>query len=445
MNLKENIKRILNESTFFRRRVDMSLMDKEFFEVLNYVANKLITKHDEGKIVKFPEFKNRVIDYLIDNYHGELSDWGREEYPYVEVYEFLSNHFKDKIKEKYDLMFNRNINESKTLQENEEDPTQKILNFLLRRYEVEEHIFGDEDRPIIIKMLRIKNSYGQSYSIRSTGSKKEQIRDILDTLMILNVIDAFDFSKTKDNPYAQKAVKAVKMFYDKVMGNKSNMNETIKKEGSLLSIIKDIVEPFKEKGAVCDIDVNYDQEDDMYTVMINFGIKNLDKIFHSVRELQRNWYVDDIRKEVKNEIIGLMSIKNIYVGSTAIDSCDETINESKILDKIKSFLGKKPLSKDDKIINAIVGFIKDNYNIKEFMDTRDNEGDYIYTLIDEHQWVFNYFTSPKRLHYSKKFAEDIYTWIGDDRLLQPDSEMMGKIFEKLFNKKVNTVFGYSRL
>ena len=446
MNLKENIKRILNESTFFRRRVDMSLMDKEFYEVLNYVAYKLITKHDEGKIVKFPEFKNRVIDYLIDNYHGELSDWGKEEYPYVEVYEFLSNHFKDKIKEKYDLMFNRNINESKTLQENEEDPTQKILNFLLRRYEVEEHIFGDEDRPIIIKMLRIKNSYGQSYSIRSTGSKKEQIRDILDTLMILNVIDAFDFSKTKDNPYAQKAVKAVKMFYDKVMGNKSNMNETIKKEGSLLSIIKDIVEPFKEKGAVCDIDVNYDQEDDMYTVMINFGIKNLDKIFHSVRELQRNWYVDDIRKEVKNEIIGLMSIKNIYVGSTAIDSCDETINESKILDKIKSFLGKKPLSKDDKIINAIVGFIKDNYNIKEFMDTRDNEGDYIYTLIDEHQWVFNYFTSAKRLHYSWKFAEDIHNWIGiDERLLQPDSEMMGKIFEKLFNKKVNKVFGYSRL
>ena len=242
-----------------------------------------------------------------------------------------------------EYMKGKNLNESNTLTENEEDPTQKILNFLLRRYEIEEHIFGDEDRPIIIKMLRIKNSYGQSYSIRSTGSKKEQIRDILDTLMILNVIDDFDFSKTKDNPYAQKAVKAVKMFYDRVMGDKSNMNE------------------------------------------------------------------------------------------------------SKIVDKIKSFFGKKPLTKDDKLINAIVGFIKDNYNIKEFMDTRDNEGDYIYTLIDEHQWVFNYFTSPKRLHYSKKFAEDIYTWIGDDRLLQPDSEMMGKIFEKLFNKKVVKVEGYSRL
>jgi hypothetical protein len=35
--------------------------------------------------------------------------------------------------------------------------------------------------------------------------------------------------------------------------------------------------------------------------------------------------------------------------------------------------------------------------------------------------------------------------IGDDRLLQPDSEMMGKIFEKLYKKKVDKVNGYSRI
>ena len=38
-------------------------------------------------------------------------------------------------------------------------------------------------------------------------------------------------------------------------------------------------EPFEEKDVVCGIDVNYDQEDDMYTVMINIGTKNLNKIF----------------------------------------------------------------------------------------------------------------------------------------------------------------------
>lgn len=248
-----------------------------------------------------------------------------------------------------EYMKGKNLNESNMLTENEEDPTQKILNFLLRRYEIEEHIFGDEDRPIIIKMLRIKNSYGQSYSIRSTGSKKEQIRDILDTLMILNVIDGFDFSKTKDNPYAQKAVKAVKMFYDKVMGDKSNMNE------------------------------------------------------------------------------------------------------SKILDKIKSFFGKKPLTKeemrDERLINVVVRFINETYTME---GTRDEWGTVTIYLTDErgntiYPPMMRYYPDSKRLEYNWDFARDIHDMIGDDRLLHLDSEMMGKIFEKLFNKKVVKVEGYSRL
>ena len=70
--------------------------------------------------------------------------------------------------------------------------------------------------------------------------------------------------------------------------------------------------------------------------MINIGTKNLNKIFHPLRELQRNWYVDDIRKEVKNEIIGLIPIKNIYVGSTGVNSCDGTINESSEKNKLKN-------------------------------------------------------------------------------------------------------------
>ena len=56
-----------------------------------------------------------------------------------------------------------------------------------------------------------------------------------------------------------------------------------------------------------------------------------------------------------------------------------------------------------------------------------------------------YFPKYKRLEYNWDFAKDIHSVIGDNRLLHLDSEMMGKIFEKLFNKKVNKVFGYSRL
>ena len=159
------------------------------------------------------------------------------------------------------------------------------------------------------------------------------------------IIDRFEFNETRDNPYAQKVIRAVRQFVTQVMSDKSNMNE------------------------------------------------------------------------------------------------------SKIVDKIKSFLGNKPLTKDDKLINAIAEFINENYSI-DFES--DKEGDITFYLTnDTGNWIFppimKYFPTKKLLNYNWKFAEDIHTWIGDDRLLQPDSKMIGKIFEKLYNKNVNYVFGYSRL
>ena len=112
MNLKESIRKILRESTFFRRRVDMRLMEKEFFETLNYVTDGFIYKLKKGISFDFDAFKRRVISNIMDDYHNELSNGGSKDFPYDEVYDFLSNHFHDKIKERYDLILNRNINES---------------------------------------------------------------------------------------------------------------------------------------------------------------------------------------------------------------------------------------------------------------------------------------------------------------------------------------------
>jgi hypothetical protein len=102
----------INESTFFRRRVDMRLMEKEFFETLNYVTDSFIYKLKKGIKFDFDTFKRRVINNLMDDYHNDLSDGGSKDFPYDEVYEFLSNHFHDKIKDRYDLILRRNINES---------------------------------------------------------------------------------------------------------------------------------------------------------------------------------------------------------------------------------------------------------------------------------------------------------------------------------------------
>ena len=109
MNLQEHIRKVLietvNESLFFRRRVDMRLMEKEFYETLNYVTDSFIYKLKKGIKFDFDTFKRRVINNLMDDYHNDLSDGGSKDFPYDEVYEFLSDHFHDKIEDRYDSLF----------------------------------------------------------------------------------------------------------------------------------------------------------------------------------------------------------------------------------------------------------------------------------------------------------------------------------------------------
>jgi hypothetical protein len=122
MRLKEIIRIILreevNESTFFRRRVDMRLMEKEFYETLNLVTDMFLKRRNNGLDFTFKAFKRRAIDYLMDDYHDVLSNGGSKDFPYDEVYEFLSDHFHDKIKDRYDSLFaQEDINEEKELTE----------------------------------------------------------------------------------------------------------------------------------------------------------------------------------------------------------------------------------------------------------------------------------------------------------------------------------------
>ena len=50
MTLQESIRKVLkeelNESTYLRRRVDMSTIDKKFFTNLNIVTDKYLKRHD---------------------------------------------------------------------------------------------------------------------------------------------------------------------------------------------------------------------------------------------------------------------------------------------------------------------------------------------------------------------------------------------------------------
>ena len=108
------------------------------------------------------------------------------------------------------------MNESKTLQENEDDPTQKILNFLLRRYKVSDIDLGWEGNPINFRTINF-DVYGEKYGFTTFENKKEQIRKIVDMLIIHNVIEPIDPYENQLNSYTQKVIRAVKTFINQVM------------------------------------------------------------------------------------------------------------------------------------------------------------------------------------------------------------------------------------
>jgi len=106
MNLQENIQRIqevmgINESSFLRRRVDISSLDSDILDNLNYVTDIFLRGLKYGNRMEFDEFKRRIISDVIDDYHGDLSNWGQNEFPYDEIYNFLLDRYLPKIESRY--------------------------------------------------------------------------------------------------------------------------------------------------------------------------------------------------------------------------------------------------------------------------------------------------------------------------------------------------------
>ena len=116
MMLKENIVRIkemmglVTESkAYLLRRVTVDKINTEFKESLDYVTYKL--KGNYG----LKNFKERVINVMMDGLHGELSNWGTDHFPYEEIEEFLLDTYSDEMVERYRQMYSdehlRNLQE----------------------------------------------------------------------------------------------------------------------------------------------------------------------------------------------------------------------------------------------------------------------------------------------------------------------------------------------
>ena len=106
VNIHNPEMRGLNESSFLRRRVDITLIDIEFADYLNYMSDNFLSRLNDGMEVNFDDFKRRIIDGLMDSYHGEFSSWGENEFPYDEIYDFLLERYLPKIRERFNKIIN---------------------------------------------------------------------------------------------------------------------------------------------------------------------------------------------------------------------------------------------------------------------------------------------------------------------------------------------------
>ena len=188
MTLQESIKKVLkeelNESTYLRRRVDMSTIDKKFFTNLNIVTDKYLKRHDG--YCSFNVFRTTVISYLIDDYRDNLSDEDYDNFPYDEVYNFLFNLFYDKIKDRYVEVFGGDIDESENIRKVLKEET-NYTRMLLRRLPTD--ILNNIDNLFNSSLNYISKMFIKTYKSdpRKLSEHEFTRMVIIDLMSLLNV------------------------------------------------------------------------------------------------------------------------------------------------------------------------------------------------------------------------------------------------------------------
>jgi len=124
----------------------------------------------------------------------------------------------------------------------------------------------------------------------------------------------------------------VEELHDKFYGGNQSLNESEEKQAKYLNILKDLVEPFKDEVGVCDINVSYDDDDNMYSVYIVMSTEEMNDKFSYVPMIQT--HISKLRINVKTTIKDYLPIDNLYVGSYGKPNCKwNPINESSIKEK----------------------------------------------------------------------------------------------------------------
>jgi uncharacterized protein (DUF2164 family) len=99
------------------------------------------------------------------------------------------------------------------IKEETEEIDQNVMNFLLRRHEINEINIDDS-----IKFKEVYFKVGDDYyGISLWDSRKRQIRKILNMLEENNVIEPINNFANENDPYRQKVVRTIKKFLSEIM------------------------------------------------------------------------------------------------------------------------------------------------------------------------------------------------------------------------------------
>jgi uncharacterized protein (UPF0262 family) len=99
------------------------------------------------------------------------------------------------------------------LKEETEEIDRNVMNFLLRRYKIN-NINIDDDIKYKEIYFKVDDDY---YGISTWDDKKRQIRKILDMLQENNVIEPVNNYSNQNDPYRQKVIRTIKKFLYEVM------------------------------------------------------------------------------------------------------------------------------------------------------------------------------------------------------------------------------------
>jgi hypothetical protein len=292
---------------------------------------KLLTKIMDNII--FPEYKNIICGYDVKNDEAFnepvvnvtfIGGYGTKLWPTTQG---IKKMYSDVLNKIWNTIYNY-INvpvgvtmettpkcdeqENIYLRESVDKSEDKKLKFVTKMI----HEFFDE-----VSFIKIKK-YGNKPLIRVYFDNDEEAANE-ETYFAEQIQDKiYKYTGIKLIPYwhmiqyntdADFRLDAIKLKYDN-LGNV--INESEEKQPKYLNAIKNLIESFKDKDCVCDIDVLF--EDDTYCIYLKFGVEDLNDKFLSNGA---HHYVSKLKNNVKDTIKNYLSIDNLYVGSYGTKRC----------------------------------------------------------------------------------------------------------------------------